>query len=116
MNSKPLVQQLELISLDSPTSSPENPTAAKLAAEQPFVSVPRVRRPNRGQVECLPFALDELLPEEHEARAVWDFVEGQKLPVLVREDSGGGRKRRAACNRSENLSGALALRDLEGRG
>ena len=73
------------MSLDSPSDSPENKLAANLSAEQPFVSTPRVKRPNRGQVECLPFSLDELLPEEHEARAVWDFVEGQNFQPLYEQ-------------------------------
>lgn len=82
MNTKPLIKQLELTPLDPPSDSPESLLAAKLAAKRPLASVPRVRRPNRGQVECLPWALDELLPEEHEARAVWDFVEGQNFQPL----------------------------------
>jgi hypothetical protein len=82
MNIKPTVKQLELTPLDPPSDSRESPLAAELAAERPLASVPRVRRPNRGQVECLPWALDELLPEEHEARAVWDFVEGQNFQPL----------------------------------
>jgi transposase len=85
MDTKPLIKQLEFMSLDSPSDSPENKLAANLSAEQPFVSTPRVKRPNRGQVECLPFSLDELLPEEHEARAVWDFVEGQNFQPLYEQ-------------------------------
>lgn len=35
---------------------------------------PRVLRPNRAQLELRPTDLESLLPEDHRARAVWDFV------------------------------------------
>jgi transposase len=42
----------------------------------------RVQVPVRNQVEIIMAALDSLLPEEHQARAVWAFVEKQDLSVL----------------------------------
>lgn len=39
-------------------------------------------RPNRRQVEMRPVDLDGLLPAEHRARAVWEFVEGLDLGEL----------------------------------
>ena len=35
----------------------------------------RVLRPVRNQVEWMPRSLDELLPEDHPARAIWAFLE-----------------------------------------
>ena len=35
---------------------------------------PRLRRPNRQQMTMRPCSLDELLPEDHDARAVWAIV------------------------------------------
>ena len=32
---------------------------------------PRLRTPDRQQVICLPHALDDLLPDGHEARIIW---------------------------------------------
>ena len=54
----------------------------------------RVQVPVRNQVEILLAALDSLLPEEHQARIVWAFVEKQDLSALyelirAREDSPG---------------------------
>lgn len=43
---------------------------------------PRVNRPNRGQMEWRPVNLDSWLPEDHEARLVWAWVEGMDLSQL----------------------------------
>ena len=43
---------------------------------------PRVLRPNRAQLELRATDLEGLLPEDHRARAVWEFVEGLDLSVL----------------------------------
>jgi hypothetical protein len=43
---------------------------------------PRVLRPNRAQIELRATDLEGLLPEDHRARAVWEFVEGLELSVL----------------------------------
>jgi transposase len=43
---------------------------------------PRVKRPERRQIEWRPLALDELLPEDHRARIVWQFVETLDLAPL----------------------------------
>jgi transposase len=40
---------------------------------------PRVLRPNRAQLELRPTDLESLLPEDHRARVVWDFVSGLDL-------------------------------------
>jgi transposase len=40
---------------------------------------PRVLRPNRLQLELRPTDLESLLPEDHRARAVWEFVVGLDL-------------------------------------
>jgi len=44
--------------------------------------IPRVERPNRAQLELRPVDLDGLLPADHRARLVWDFVEGLDLSPL----------------------------------
>jgi transposase/IS5 family transposase len=43
---------------------------------------PRVQRPNRRQLELRPLDLEALLPDDHRARVVWDFVEGLDLRAL----------------------------------
>ena len=43
---------------------------------------PRVLRPNRAQLELRPSDLESLLPEDHRARAIWEFVEGLDLSAL----------------------------------
>ena len=43
---------------------------------------PRVLRPNRAQLEMRPSDLESLLPEDHRARVIWDFVEALDLSAL----------------------------------
>jgi len=55
--------------------------AAKPAAE-PTNGPPRLRRADRSQVSMIMAALDALLPAEHQARVVWQFVETLDLDPL----------------------------------
>jgi transposase len=45
-------------------------------------AAPRLQRPDRAQVELRPVDLEGLLPPDHRARAVWEFVEGLDLGPL----------------------------------
>ena len=45
--------------------------------------VPRLRCAERSQVEWRPFSLDQLVPEDHRVRLVWQFVEGLDLTPLL---------------------------------
>jgi transposase len=78
----------------SPQSPSERPSDPRLfectepaepqAAERlpPAVGRPRVQRPERRQIEFQAFSLDELVPADHEARAVWSYVEQLDLSRL----------------------------------
>jgi len=44
--------------------------------------LPRLRRPERGQLGWEAVSLDELLPPDHRARMVWAFVDGLDLSEL----------------------------------
>ena len=46
----------------------------KSGGDKPKCGMPRVLRPNRAQVELRPTGLESLLPEDHRARAIWEFV------------------------------------------
>jgi len=76
---------------DMPEPSADSPSQPALiampAAEQPAATTraagaPRVRQAERAQVEWRPVALDALLPDDHRARAVWQYVEGLDLTPL----------------------------------
>src|SRR6266511_271199 len=54
---------------------------------------PRVLRPNRQQLELRPADLEGLLPAEHRARVVWEFVEGLYLGPLYAPVQGVGSAR-----------------------
>jgi transposase len=43
---------------------------------------PRVQRPNRTQLELRPVDLEGVLPADHRARLVWEFIEGLDLQSL----------------------------------
>ena len=49
----------------------------------PRIGVKRLRYAERHQIEFQECSLDELLPEDHEARIVWDYVCGLDLSALV---------------------------------
>jgi transposase len=56
--------------------------AAAAGEREPAGGVPRLLTPNRQQMEWRPLALDWLLPEEHPARIVWDYVRQVDLQAL----------------------------------
>jgi transposase len=49
---------------------------------EPRRGAPRVQRPDRAQLELRTVDLDGLLPADHRARLVWEFVEGLDLAPL----------------------------------
>ena len=65
-----------LFDLPSPEARPQPP---EVTAE------PRLQRPNREQVELRPVDLESLLPADHRARMVWEFVEGLDRAPLYAE-------------------------------
>lgn len=59
----------------------------------------RTTKPNRDQLQLVPFDLDSLLPEDHRARVVWAFVEGLDLSELYAQiGSVEGRSGRPATD------------------
>ena len=60
---------------------------------------PRLRWANRRQIEFRACAWDDLLPDDHQARIVWQFVEGLDLsPLLKRIQSVVGEAGRSAID------------------
>jgi len=70
---------------DRPPPKPAGPTAK-----------PRVQRAQRDQMEWLPMVLNDLIPEDHEARSVWEFVGKMDLSPLYERiaavEGGPGRE------------------------
>jgi transposase len=85
---RPQVQQATLFELpDDPPPCP--PTQAAIGR-------PRLRTANREQIVFRAAPLDDLLPQDHPARIVWDYVAGLDLgPLLRRIKSVEGRPGRA---------------------
>ena len=61
-------------SLPQPTPAPTQPTAT---------APPRLRPVERHQMEMRSASLDQLLPPDHEARAMWAYVEGLDIGLLL---------------------------------
>ena len=57
-----------------PSESPKTPAGTEAGS-----GAPRLLRANRAQVELRPVDLEGLLPPDHRARVVWDFVQGLDL-------------------------------------
>ncbi len=65
------------------------------AEPSPVKGKPRLVVPNRAQIELRPMDLESLLPPDHPARAVWEFVESLDLSPLYGKiqavEGGAGR-------------------------
>jgi transposase len=67
-----------------PDADPLPANAPTPAGSRPAPSgTPRLRRPERHQVEMRTASLDQLLPPDHPARNVWAFVEQLDLSALL---------------------------------
>ena len=63
--------------------TPRAPAAQALPSEAAaFAGSPRLRTANRQQIVFRAASLDELIPLDHPARMVWDYVEGLDLSPL----------------------------------
>jgi transposase len=61
------------------------PDADPIAGPMPIGRTPRLRRARRDQVTMEAMSLDESLPEDHEARQVWAYVQEVNIdPLLAR--------------------------------
>lgn len=70
-------QVLFEMAVDSPASSPSKKPQKG--------GRPRLRYANRDQVAFRACSLNELLPEDHEVRTVWNYVEGMDLTALYND-------------------------------
>jgi transposase len=70
---------------DPPTlfEMPAQPDPEVPVAATPSVGVPRLRTAVRNQIVFRSAALDDLIPPEHTARAIWEYVVGLDLAVLL---------------------------------
>jgi transposase len=73
----PRPDQPTLFAMPADDDAPPRP-----AAPPPPPGRPRLRTANRQQIVFRTAALDELIPADHPARIVWDFVEGLDLSPL----------------------------------
>lgn len=70
---------------DLPTPSAEQQEQAEASRRvMRELGSPRVRQPNRLQIEFRASDLESLLPEDHRARLVWGYVVLQDLSSLSR--------------------------------
>ena len=84
--------------------------AATTPAPAPAPSNVRLRRPERDQVVWAAAALDDLLPQGHQARVIW-AARAQAGPVRVpRADQGAGRRPRPGRDRPRVADRPVAVR------
>ena len=60
----------------------ELPEQMKPQGEAGPVGAPRLREPERNQIELRNVDIDSLIGEDHRARVIWDYVEGLDLSEL----------------------------------
>lgn len=78
---------------------PENDSAPATRTEASCGGRPRLRRANRHQIVVRMLALDQLLPEDHQARLVWEYVDGLDFsPVYEQILAVEGRAGRPAAD------------------
>ena len=63
---------------------PSEPVPEVPGAHTPLVGVPRLRTAVRDQIVFRSVALDDLIPTEHTARVIWEYVVGLDLTVLFK--------------------------------
>src|SRR5437867_811993 len=73
----------------------ELPKQARQQSGAAGQAAPRLREPQRDQIELRAIDLDSLIGEDHGARVIWGYVEGLDLSELedrikARGESGGG--------------------------
>ena len=74
---RPEHEQPTLFEMPAEDAAPPRPAEASLPPGRP-----RLRTANRQQIVFRTAALDELIPPDHPARIVWDFVDGLDLSPL----------------------------------
>lgn len=85
--------------MDEETLFPVPEGSAEGRREPEVRGAPRLIRPNREQVELRAVDLEGLLPSDHPARAVWEFVESVDLgPLYAQVQSVEGRAGRPATD------------------
>jgi transposase len=68
------------LSLFQPPSMPEEELIVNSSC-----SKPRLNTPIRNQVEFVQSSLDDLIPEDHQVRSIWDYISQMDLsPILIK--------------------------------
>ena len=75
-------------------------------------SSPRLRRPERYQVQLRCLSLDQMLPDDHVARVVWDYVLGLDVtPLLAQPEFASLTLLKADFDKEKQLIKALGVSD-----
>jgi transposase len=84
-------EQLTLFSLPEPVKEPKN--------HESYKGKPRLNSPFRSQIEFINASLDDLIPEDHKVRNIWNYIDQMDLsPILVKIQSTVGNAGRPAID------------------
>jgi hypothetical protein len=88
----------------------ELPKQGKPNAEAAVGEPPRLREPERDQIELRAVDIDSLLGEDHPARVIWSYVAGLDLRELEDRIKSTGRPARPSGHFATAFAGAVAVR------
>lgn len=80
-SSNSLTKERQELLFDLPTGD----VMSEITEVLPEFGSPRLKTPERDQIEFRPCRWNDLLPEDHQARAVWAYVESVNLSHLYRQ-------------------------------
>src|SRR5262245_36007176 len=100
------------------TRLPVRPSGPETAPSSPpdLKAPPRLRRPNRRQLLLQLRTLDDLVPQDHSVRALWDLVRRWDLSLFTRRIRARGRRPGRAATDPQVLVALWLYATLEGIG
>ena len=77
----PSVNAGGIMSYDTLFPRPDEEAQAPVRAPVPKAA-PRLQRPDRAEVELRPVSLESLVSDDHQVRAVWEYVQRLDLSAI----------------------------------
>jgi hypothetical protein len=88
----------------------ELPTQAAPRSDTVGCGAPRLREPNRAQIELRAVDIDSLIGQDDPVRVIWSYVEDLDLSALEAPDQGARAQPRSSEHCAAASAGAVAVR------